>query len=214
MGAVPTVAPVWSRPTTEAPASPAFPESTSTATPPTGAMVSALAAPVLSCTDATPLPTQTATQPTGPPSAVPKEPVPRTSTVVAEGADVEGSDTDPVPTALSVDSSTTSGSQLGVVVGGTRVVLPDPDVPGPVLPEPTGWSGGDTGTTVMAFGDDDPPVDPEALAVPGVLPVVCGTTIGSAHSVPVAHSGMVAGVVVGGHDTGELHPPGGVDPAV
>ena len=85
--------------------------------------------------------------------------------MVAEGADVEGSDTDPVPTALSVDSSTTSGSQLGVVVGGTRVVLPDPDVPGPVLPEPTGWSGGDTGTKmcIRDSGLSDTPADLEEL---------------------------------------------------
>jgi len=107
-GTVATAAPLWSAPTTVAPVRSALPGAASTAMPAFGATVSTVVPPDVSWTDATPPPTQTATQPTGAPSWVPKEPAPRTSTVSGEGGAVVGRGTEPVPTARSVDSSTTN----------------------------------------------------------------------------------------------------------
>ena len=140
-------------------------------------MASTVVPPDIRWTDVIPLPTQTATQLTGAPSASPKEPVPRTSSVPAAGV-VIGSTVEPVPTAWSVESSITSWPQDAVVD-----VVPEPEVavpePEPVTPAPE-----------LVDPDELVPVVP----VPTGPVVACGAITGSAQMVPVGHVTVVGGL--------------------
>ena len=182
-GTVATLAPPASTPVSVTPAIVGSPGTAITAMPALGAMVSTTVPPLDARTDATPLPVHTATQPTGAPSTVPKEPAPRISTESGDGAAPVGRRTDPVPTARSVDSSTTSCPHVAAGTTGTVPVVPDPGEPllvpedPDVLPAPV---------VVVAVVPADPEPDP-----------VAGVTIGSAHGAPVGH-----GVGVGSVPTG------------
>jgi hypothetical protein len=133
-------------------------------------------------TDVTPEPTHTATQPTGAPSATPKEPDPRISTSSGVDAAAAGRGTEPVPTALSVDSSTTREphSAVGCVDvevvevvddGGPFVTVVDPAVPGGTTP----------GASFTDPGDEEA-LPPPAVALPVVPPSPCGVTGGGEHA--------------------------------
>jgi hypothetical protein len=147
-------------------------------------------------TDVTPEPTHTATQPTGAPSAVPKEPEPRISTVDGVGAAAPGRGTDPVPTALSVDNSTTrephpvvGGEDTVVVVVVVVVVVGVVGVVGvAVVTVVVGVPVVVVVVVVVARGTEAPP----ALAVP--LPVVppCagGVTGGTEHGAELVQFSM------------------------
>lgn len=195
-GTVPTTVPLWSRPTTEAPSRLAWPVATSTTIPLFGAMESTTTPPTLNWAEATPSPTETATQPTGAPSVVPKEPEPSTSKAPEVMGAVAGSETEPVPTAWSVDSSRTS------------VVQPDtgPEV-GAVASDPTGWP------DVTARDPDGATPSTGGLVDPVVPPDTWGTN-GSAQLAPFGHSGLDGTVVPGVHTTAGPHPPLVVEPAV
>ena len=90
-------------------------------------MASTVVPPDIRWTDVIPLPTQTATQPTGAPSAVPKDPASRTSTVSAEFDAEVSKGTEPVPTALSVESSITNCPHAAEGWDGTVPVDPGPE---------------------------------------------------------------------------------------
>ena len=90
-------------------------------------MVSTEVTPDVRWTDDTPLPTRTATQLAGAPSAVPKDPAPRSSTVSAAGDTDVGKGTEPLPTARSVDSSTTICPHVAAGWAGSVPVDPDPE---------------------------------------------------------------------------------------
>jgi hypothetical protein len=164
-----------------------------------GAMASTAVPPDDRWTDATPLPTQTATQPTGAPSAVPKEPTPRGSTVSGEGAAMVGRGTEPLPTALSVDSSITNCPHSAVGWNGTD---PDPD---PVLPDPVGWVGRVSGVPTAVPDDTAPPAD--ALPPPVAPLCACGITVGCSQMAPCGHGVGPGTMPTGGQGAACVHPP-------
>ena len=196
-GAVATVAPLWSTPTTVAPASSAFPGTASTTIPEFGVMASTEVPPDVRWTDVTPLPTQAATQPTGAPSAVPKDPVPRSTTVSAEcGAEVSRG-TEPLPTARSVESSITNCPHAAAGWDGTVPVDPDP--------EPVDDVGG-VSSVPTAVPDDAVP--PAGAPPPSVAPVcACGSTAGCAHMAPGGHVVGGGTMPTGGQGAAAVHPP-------
>jgi hypothetical protein len=193
-GNVATVVPLWSTPTTIAPVSLGSPATASTTMPELGAMASTRVPPDDRWTDATPLPTHTATQPAGAPSSVPKEPTPRISTVSGEGAAVVGRGTEPLPTALSVDSSTTNCPHSAVGWGGTVPAVPDP-----VVPDPAGWEGRVSGVPTAAPDETSPP--------PAVPLCACGVTNGCAHMAPSGHGAGPGRRPTGGQGTVCVQPP-------
>jgi len=190
-----TAAPLRSRPTTVDPVRSAIPGTASTTTPELGAMSSTELPPELRWTEVTALPTQTATQPTGAASAVPKEPTPRSSTVSGEGGAEVGRGTDPVPTALSVDSSISSCPQVAVDGVGTVLMGPEP------------VEGVGAGPAVPTAPPDDATAPADVPASPVTPFCVCGTVTGCAQSAPCGH-GVGAGTVPKGVQAAALvHPP-------
>jgi hypothetical protein len=199
-GTVATAAPLWSTPTTVAPASTASPGTASTTMLELGAMASTRVSPDDRWTDATPLPTHTATQPTDAPSSVPKEPTPRISTASGEGAAVVGRGTEPLPTALLVDSSTTNCPHSAAGCGGTV-----PEVPEPVVPTRVGWGGTVSGVPTAEPEATSP--SPAALPPPVVPLCACGVTSGCAHTAPCGHGTDPGTRPTGGQGTVDVQPP-------
>jgi hypothetical protein len=156
-------------------------------------MASTAVPPDDSWTDATPLPTQTATQPTGAPSAVPKEPTPRGSTVSGEGNAMVGRGTEPLPTALSVDSSITNCPHSAVGWDGT------------VPADPVDWVGRVSGVPTAVPDDAASPAD--ALPPPVAPLCACGITVGCAQMAPCGHGVGPGTMPTGGQGAACVHPP-------
>ena len=160
-------------------------------------MASTVVPPDIRWTDVIPLPTQTATQPTGAPSAVPKDPASRTSTVSAEFDAEVSKGTEPVPTALSVESSITNCPHAAEGWDGTV-----PVDPGPEPLEEGGWV---PSVPTATPGDVTPPAD---VLPPSVAPRCAGwTTTGCAQAAPGGHVVVGGTTPTGGHGAASLHPP-------
>jgi hypothetical protein len=124
--------------------------------------------------------------------------------VSGEGNTVVGRGTEPLPTAMSVDSSITNCPQAAVGPEGTVPMDPDP-----VLPDPDPVPAGAVVCVVAVGGEpvaglDDVPAPGDAPPPPS-----WGTLTGCAHTAPVGHRTGPGTVPTGGGQaasSGE-HPP-------
>jgi hypothetical protein len=124
--------------------------------------------------------------------------------VAGEGAVMVGRDTEPVPTALPVDSSTTNCPHWAAGWDGTV-----PMDTGPVLPDPVGGVDRAFGATTAGPDDAAAPEDALPLALPVPVVPLCagGTTIGCSQTAVCGH-GVGPGTTPTGWQVGPcVHPP-------